>query len=92
MAEQAASNDQIADRAQPLAIDVRRLQPMEIVIARRYVHQMPLDGFPGLAAWLTSLTNNLRICPKSICPSRVRCMAHSRRARIPSIGSMSGLC
>jgi hypothetical protein len=42
-----------------------RLQPLEIFIMRRYVHDMPLDGFPGCDELASELQRQLTVLPQT---------------------------
>lgn len=66
--EQAAKDDQTVDQRPPLTIDVRRLHPMEIVIARRYVHEMPAEGFDAFDDLADQLDQQLEDLPTTDLP------------------------
>jgi hypothetical protein len=67
-ASQAIDDDQIDGRQSPLTVDVRRLKPLEIVLARRFVHDMPLDGFPAFDGLAEQLEQQLEALPQADLP------------------------
>jgi hypothetical protein len=51
-----------------ISVDVRRLQPLEIVLMRRYVHEMPLDGFEAFDELAEDLERQLAMLPRTDLP------------------------
>lgn len=58
-----ANHDEPSDPHEPLGIQVRHLRPLEIVLVRRYVHNMPVEGFPAFDRLADDLERQLKALP-----------------------------
>jgi hypothetical protein len=59
-----ADHDELAEDSPAIAINITKLQPLEIVMACRYVHNMPLDGFPAFDQLADELEQQLERLPQ----------------------------
>lgn len=63
-AHENADHDAPAKESPAITLDVTKLQPLEIVLACRYIHDMPLDGFPAFDHLADELERQLENLPK----------------------------
>lgn len=64
-ADRDANHDEPSGCHPPLGIQVRHLRPLEIVLIRRYVHNMPVEGFPAFDRLADELERQLKALPQT---------------------------
>jgi hypothetical protein len=67
LAQRRVDHGAVTDES-PISLNLRQLQPLEIVLICRHIHSLPLDGFPAFGRLVVAVENQLVDLPRADLP------------------------